>query len=105
MRKVSSFFQVQSLSYRNTKRRDRQIMSDFEMGRSGSARWRYTRVHAIVMNPFLAGAYVYGNSESRMGKRRPVAQKTRYVSADGLDDGARRRSPFPRRSKWARMIG
>lgn len=25
----------------------------------------YTRVHAIVTNPFLAGAYVYGRSESR----------------------------------------
>jgi DNA invertase Pin-like site-specific DNA recombinase len=25
----------------------------------------YTRVHAIVTNPFLAGAYVYGKSESR----------------------------------------
>src|SRR5256712_3849542 len=25
----------------------------------------YTRVHAIITNPFLAGAYVYGRSESR----------------------------------------
>jgi hypothetical protein len=25
----------------------------------------YTRVHAIVTNPFLAGAYVYGRSENR----------------------------------------
>jgi hypothetical protein len=25
----------------------------------------YTRVHALVTNPFLAGAYVYGKSESR----------------------------------------
>jgi hypothetical protein len=36
--------------------------------REGHTDWpvpNYTRVHAIVTNPFLAGAYVYGRSETR----------------------------------------
>src|SRR2546425_2214763 len=41
----------------------------------------YTRVHAIVTNPFLAGAYVYGRSESRT---RIVDGRIRHTSGHAL---------------------
>jgi DNA invertase Pin-like site-specific DNA recombinase len=50
-------------------RRERLSVPVTRGGKHGrSTEWaspNYTRVHAIVVSPFLAGAYVYGKSESR----------------------------------------